>query len=94
MLPGELPRGRQPDAGTPQGAVISPVLPISTLHYVLDLWVNQWRRREATGDVIMVRYADDAVLGFQRQDEAERYLEQLREGVGSSGWSYTWRKRV
>ena len=54
-------------------------------HYVLDLWVDQWRRKEATGDVIIVRYADDAVLGFQHRDEAERFLEQLRERLGKFG---------
>jgi group II intron reverse transcriptase/maturase len=51
--------------GTPQGAVISPLLANLYLHYVLDLWVHQWRRKEAHGDVIMVRYADDFVVGFQ-----------------------------
>src|SRR5688572_26431692 len=51
-------------AGTPQGSVISPVLANLYLHYVLDLWVHQWRRRKAKGDVTVCRYADDAVLGF------------------------------
>ena len=68
-----------------QGAVISPILANLYLHYVLDLWVNQWRRKEATGDVIIVRYADDAVLGFQHREEAERFLEQLRERLGKFG---------
>src|SRR5229473_6188206 len=71
--------------GSPQGAVISPVLANLYLHYVLDLWVDQWRRKEATGDVIIVRYADDAVLGFQHRKEAERFLEQLRERLGKFG---------
>src|SRR5229473_939888 len=71
--------------GTPQGAVISPVLANLYLHHVLDLWVNRWRKKEATGDVIIVRYADDAVLGFQYEDEAKRFLEQLRERVGKFG---------
>src|SRR5713226_1300928 len=70
--------------GSPQGAVISPVLANLYLHYVLDLWVDQWRRK-ATGDVIIVRYADDAVLGFQHRNEAERFLEQLRERLGKFG---------
>jgi RNA-directed DNA polymerase len=65
--------------GTPQGAVISPLLANVYLHYVLDLWAQQWRSRHARGDVIIVRYADDFVLGFQYQEEAERFLGDLRE---------------
>jgi len=65
--------------GTPQGAVISPLLANVYLHYVLDLWVQQWRSRNARGDVIIVRYADDFVMGFQHRDEAERFLNDLRE---------------
>jgi hypothetical protein len=82
-----MEQGRWSEAkeGTPQGAVISPILANLYLHYVLDLWVNQWRRKEATGDVIIVRYADDAVLGFQHRYEAERFLEQLRERLGKFG---------
>ena len=64
--------------GTPQGSVISPILANLYLHYVLDDWVQAWRR-ERRGDVIIVRYADDAVLGFQYQEDAEAFLEQLRE---------------
>ena len=60
--------------GTPQGAVISPLLANVYLHYVLDLWAHQWRSRHARGDVIIVRYADDFVLGFQHRSEAERFL--------------------
>jgi len=71
--------------GTPQGSGISPLLANLYLHYVLDLWVNQWRKKEAQGDMIMVRYADDAVLGFQHREEAERFLEQLRERLGKFG---------
>lgn len=63
--------------GTPQGAVISPVLANLYLHYVLDLWVAAWRKKVARGDVIVVRYADDAVLGFQYREEAERFLKEL-----------------
>jgi group II intron reverse transcriptase/maturase len=70
--------------GTPQGSVISPILANLYLHYVLDLWVDQWRKMKATGDVIIV-YADDAVLGFQYREEAERFLEQLRERMGKFG---------
>ena len=63
--------------GTPQGAVISPLLANIFLHYVLDLWVDQWRKQTARGDVIIVRYADDFVIGFQHRDEAERFLREL-----------------
>jgi RNA-directed DNA polymerase len=73
------------EEGTPQGAVISPVLANLYLHYVLDLWVNAWRRKVAQGDVIVVRYADDAVLGFQHREEAEKFLEELRERVRKFG---------
>jgi hypothetical protein len=55
------------------------------LHYVFDLWVNQWRRKTAQGDVIVVRYADDAVLGFEHRSEAEAFLEQLRERMQKFG---------
>jgi len=84
---GVMEQGRwfEAEEGTPQGAVISPILANLYLHYVLDLWVDQWRRKEATGDVIIVRYADDAVLGFQHRDEAVRFLEQLRERLGKFG---------
>jgi group II intron reverse transcriptase/maturase len=71
--------------GTPQGAVISPLLANIYLHYVLDRWVQQWRRREAQGDLIIVRYADDFVLGFQSRDDAERFQEQLAERLGAYG---------
>jgi group II intron reverse transcriptase/maturase len=65
--------------GTPQGSVISPLLANVFLHYVLDLWVNQWRQRHARGEVIVVRYADDFVMGFQYQEDAQRFLEALRK---------------
>lgn len=64
--------------GTPQGAVISPLLANVFLHYVLDLWVGQWRKQHARGDVIFVRYADDFVMGFQHRSDAERCLQDLR----------------
>jgi transposase len=63
--------------GTPQGAVISPLLANVYLHYVYDLWVRQWRQRQSTGDMIVVRYADDTIVGFEHQDDAERFLEDL-----------------
>src|SRR5579862_717897 len=66
-------------AGTPQGAVISPLLANVYLHYVFDLWAQQWRRRHAQGNVIIVRYADDIVVGFEHEAEAVRFLTDLRE---------------
>jgi len=71
--------------GTPQGSVISPILANVFLHYVLDLWVNQWRKRHARGEVIVVRYADDFVMGFQHRDDAERCLRELRERFAKFG---------
>ena len=71
--------------GSPQGAVNSPLLANLYLHYVLDLWVEQWRKKQARGDVIVVRYADDAVLGFQDREEVEQFLEQLRERLAKFG---------
>ena len=67
------------DKGTGQGSVISPLLANIYLHYVLDLWAERWRRREATGDMIMVRYADDLIVGFEREADAGRFLEAMRE---------------
>jgi RNA-directed DNA polymerase len=71
--------------GTPQGAVISPLLANIYLHYVLDRWVQEWRRKTAIGDVIIVRYADDFVMGFQHRKEADRFLEQLQERLREYG---------
>jgi len=73
------------DIGTPQGAVISPLLANIYLHYVFDLWVEAWRRKCAQGDVVVIRYADDNVLGFQHQTEADRFLEDLRERLRKFG---------
>jgi len=70
------------DKGTGQGAVISPLLANIYLHYVLDLWVERWRRREATGDMVIVRYADDFIVGFQHESDARRFLEAMRERLG------------
>jgi group II intron reverse transcriptase/maturase len=72
------------EAGTPQGAVISPLLSNVYLHYVLDQWTDQWRHA-ARGEITIVRYADDAILGFERQDEAERYRGELREHLREYG---------
>src|SRR5215210_3856247 len=67
------------DTGTGQGSVISPTLANVYLHYVFDLWAERWRRREATGDMIIVRYADDLVLGFQHEADARRFWDAMRE---------------
>src|ERR1700734_3753255 len=67
------------EKGTGQGSVISPLLANVYLHYVFDLWAERWRRREATGDMIMVRYADDIVVGFQHENDARRFWDDMRE---------------
>jgi group II intron reverse transcriptase/maturase len=66
------------EMGTGQGAVISPLLANVYLHYAFDLWAERWRRREATGDMIIVRYADDFIVGFQYESDARRFLEAMR----------------
>jgi hypothetical protein len=71
--------------GTPQGAVISPLLANLFLHYVLDLWVEAWRKRHAKGEVIIVRYADDFVIGFREESDARRCLTALRERFAKFG---------
>ncbi|MGA7761714.1 MAG: group II intron reverse transcriptase/maturase, partial [Candidatus Binataceae bacterium] len=65
--------------GTPQGSSISPLLANIYLHYTFDLWVRVWRRKQARGDIIVVRYADDVVLGFQHRSDAERFRNELTE---------------
>jgi group II intron reverse transcriptase/maturase len=67
------------EQGTAQGASVSPFLANVYLHYVFDLWADQWRRRHARGDVILVRFADDYVAGFEHRDDAERFLADLRD---------------
>jgi RNA-directed DNA polymerase len=67
------------ETGTPQGAVISPILANLYLHYALDVWVEAWREKVAKGEVIIVRYADDFVMGFQHKEDADLFLGQLRE---------------
>lgn len=69
---------RQSPEGTPQGASLSPLLANLYLHYVLDLWIHQWRQKQAQGEVIIVRYADDFIIGFQSRSDAERCMEELR----------------
>lgn len=71
--------------GTPQGAVISPLLANVYLHYAFDLWVEAWREKIAHGDLIVVRYADDFVVGFQHKHEAEQFLIELRERLAKFG---------
>jgi RNA-directed DNA polymerase len=71
--------------GTPQGAVISPLLANIYLHYVFDLWVEAWRKKVANGDVIVVRYADDLVVGFEHRAEAERFLKEFGERLAKFG---------
>jgi len=71
-------------AGTPQGAVMSPLMGNIYLHYALDQWTDQWRQR-ARGEVTIVRYADDAIIGFQHEWEARQYLKQLQERLGEFG---------
>jgi len=66
------------ERGTGQGSVISPLLANIYLHYAFDLWANRWRQREATGDMIVVRYADDIVVGFEHEADAHRFLEMMR----------------
>jgi RNA-directed DNA polymerase len=67
------------DKGTGQGSVISPLLANVYLHYVFDLWADRWRRREATGDVIIVRYADDIVVGFEHEADARRFWDAVQK---------------
>jgi len=71
--------------GTPQGAVISPLLANVFLHYVLDLWIHDWRKRQAIGEVMLVRYADDFVIGFREESDARSCLAALRERFSKFG---------
>ena len=71
--------------GTPQGAVISPLLANVFLHYVLDLWIDDWRKRHAKGEVIIVRYADDFVIGFREESDARKCLAALKERFAKFG---------
>ena len=71
--------------GTPQGAVVSPLIANVYLHYLFDLWADVWRKKVAKGDVIVVRYADDLVVGFQHRTEAEQFLKQFRERLAKFG---------
>ena len=73
---GRVTRGSR---GAPQGAVISPILANVYLHYVYDLWAHRWRRNKASGDMIVIRYADDTIVGFQHEHEAKAFLDDLQE---------------
>jgi len=73
------------ETGTPQGSVISPLLANIYLHYVFDLWVDVWRKKYARGEVIVLRYADDIVLGFQWGTDADRFRKSLGERLGKFG---------
>jgi group II intron reverse transcriptase/maturase len=73
------------EIGTPQGAVISPLLANIYLHYAFDLWIKHWRRHKAAGDVVVVRYADDIVVGFEHLADAERFLSDWKERMQKFG---------
>ena len=73
------------DLGTIQGGSISPLLANTYLHYVFDLWIQQWRKKQSHGDIIVVRYADDFVVGFQHREEAERFHDDLRKRLSAFG---------
>ncbi len=75
----------QSEKGSPQGASVSPLLANVYLHYVLDLWADWWRKRHAHGDVIIVRFADDFIVGFEHQEDAEAFLAGLRERSAKFG---------
>jgi RNA-directed DNA polymerase len=76
---------KETTVGTSQGSVASPLLANIYLHYVFDLWIEAWRKKVAKGDVIVVRYADDLVVGFESRAEAERFLEEFQERLAKFG---------
>ena len=75
------------EVGTPQGAVISPLLANIYLHYVMDLWANQWRNRYARGECYIVRYADDSIMGFQYQSDGQCFMRALNDRLQKFGLS-------
>jgi group II intron reverse transcriptase/maturase len=84
---GVLEDGRQmrSEVGTVQGGSVSPFLANLYLHYAFDLWAQRWRKRQARGDVVIVRYADDFVVGFEHREEAEQFVAELRERLAKFG---------
>jgi group II intron reverse transcriptase/maturase len=84
---GVLEEGRRmrSEVGTVQGGSISPLLANIYLHYVFDLWARQWRKKRARGDVVVVRFADDFVVGFQHREDAGRFLSELGERLARFG---------
>jgi len=76
---------RRVEEGTPQGGSVSPLLANVYLHYVFDLWAHHWRRTQTAGDVIVVRFADDIVMGFQHRSDAERFRQELRDRFARFG---------
>lgn len=84
---GVMEEGRRTvvEEGTPQGGSVSPLLANIYLHYVFDLWADRWRRRTARGEVIVVRYLDDFVVGFQYRQDAERFLAEVRQRLSAFG---------
>ncbi len=87
LAAGVLEEGKRihSEVGTVQGGSVSPLLANIYLHYVFDLWVQRWRHKQARGDVVVVRFADDFVVGFQHRVEAERFLAELRERFARFG---------
>jgi RNA-directed DNA polymerase len=83
---GRVTRGQ---VGAPQGAVISPILANVYLHYAYDLWVQRWRCTKATGDMIVVRFADDTIVGFEHEQEAKAFLQTCMRGCERSNWRCT-----
>jgi RNA-directed DNA polymerase len=81
------------EEGVPQGASVSPLLANVYAHYVLDLWAHQWRTRHAHGDVIIVRWADDFVVGFEHREDAERFWAELRDRLATFGLGLMPRRR-
>ena len=75
------------EVGTPQGSGISPILANVFLHYVVDLWVNQWRRHRAAGQIVVCRYADDLVIGCQREGDGKTLLVALKDRLAQFGLS-------
>jgi group II intron reverse transcriptase/maturase len=73
------------ESGTPQGASVSPLLANVYLHYVYDQWLQEWRKKQAKGEVIIVRFADDTIVGFQHQKDAEQFLQELKERLHRFG---------